>query len=691
MMSTFSSFRLLSRFAVIAGVCLGALASGQAAGIYTPPVLADCAAPAQATLRVKLPAGSVAQAQTAIDRARQASPEAFLVLEAAGDVEIRSEALRLGSRMSLLLSPRAGLRAAAGCTAGALLQISDAESVTVSSAGPGPARLDGAGSALVGIVIERGRRICLDELVVQGCGRAGLDFQGVDAAVVNEAGSVTRCVFTANGDGLRVDRSGGFMCLDNTFRGQTGTALTITSINSVVAGNTFAQNQAAIRSGSDRGVITRNEILDRAALAFTPASAGNLVSENRGNTAGLVVALAGSTQQLFRNSWTGSVQIAPGSADMVLVGNPGLTVDGDARGARVFNPPTFKQPHTSPVIVPGLGRFDFTVPGGKALTKQEKPVPVDLATVQTALDAARAEHPGTVLVLKLTGEYVSRSPEGLKLPPDTCVILEGRILADLGLPLEPIWVRGEATSQLITLPAAGYASVSGGRLDGARQASYPLNAKTGSLALIEGVQLTSGARDGLYTKTRNPADPLFVYQCQAYANGSRGIWAHVATRVHSIGNTCISNNMDGIDLDAAAVDCTALFNTSNANRRHGVFIEEGITHNIVFGNQLSGNGGAGVHVWNEEVKKNTGPNIIAANICTANRRGVSNGGRAADVSAHGNLFFNNVCRDNWLNGVLAGNNHARGSYFAQSDIGGNHGADIVGAEPAEFLSTPALP
>jgi MoCo/4Fe-4S cofactor protein with predicted Tat translocation signal len=425
-------------------------------------------------------------------------------------------------------------------------------------------------------------------------------------------------------------------------------------------------------------------------LAFTPASGGNLISENRGSATGLVVALAGRTQQLFRNSWTGSVRIAPGSADMVLVGNLGLTVDGDAQGARVFNPPTFKQPHTSPVIVPGLGRFDFTVPGGKAASKQEKPVPVDLATVQTALDAARAEHPGTVLVLKLTGEYVSRSPEGLRLPPDTCVILEGRILADLGLPLEPIWVRGEASSQLITLPATGYSSVSGGRLDGARQASYPLNAKTGSLALIEGVQLASGARDGLYTKTRNAADPLFVYQCQAYANGSRGIWAHVATRVHSIGNTCISNNMDGIDLDAAAVDCTALFNTSNANRRHGVFIEEGITHNIVFGNQLGGNGGAGVHVWNEEVKKNTGPNVIAANACTANRRGVSNGGRAADISAHGNLFFNNICRDNWLNGVLAGNSHAWGSYFAQSDIGGNHGADIVGAEQAAFLATPVL-
>ena len=44
-------------------------------------------------------------------------------------------------------------------------------------------------------------------------------------------------------------------------------------------------------------------------------------------------------------------------------------------------------------------------------------------------------------MLKLQGEFVSRNPAGLELPPNTCLILEGRILAELGTPLEPAWDR----------------------------------------------------------------------------------------------------------------------------------------------------------------------------------------------------------------------------------------------------------
>jgi hypothetical protein len=62
---------------------------------------------------------------------------------------------------------------------------------------------------------------------------------------------------------------------------------------------------------------------------------------------------------------------------------------------------------------------------------------------------------------------------------------------------------------------------------------------------------------------------------------------------------CI-HRLNGID--AHSIDCTALFNTSNGNRRHGVFIEKGVDHNIAFANVLNDNFGAGVHVWNEEVK-----------------------------------------------------------------------------------------
>ena len=79
------------------------------------------------------------------------------------------------------------------------------------------------------------------------CGVAGIDYKGVDREAVNEAGTATRCRFEENGDGLRVGQTAGFICQDNTFTGQSGTALKIESKSSIVAGNVFSENKVSIR------------------------------------------------------------------------------------------------------------------------------------------------------------------------------------------------------------------------------------------------------------------------------------------------------------------------------------------------------------------------------------------------------------------------------------------------------------
>ena len=641
---------------------------------------------------------AVSQAQAVIDATRVKSPDAVLIFETRGPIEVTDTPLRLGSRMFLQVSAGGGIIAADNCTAASLIEIKDAEAVTILSRGPGIGVIDGRGKPVTGISVTGGARINLDRLVVQKCETAGIDYRGRDAAAVNQAASATRCHFSENADGLRADQTAAFQCLNNVFSKNTGTALTIASINSIVAGNEFQSNKSAIRSASDRGVIARNRIGDEAALELTAEGQGNLVTENIGTGTAHLLVIAGSTQQVFRNDLPGTATLDGGAKDIFLIGNAKLTVDPAAPGLRLFNPPTFGHPHQDPVIVAGMGRFDLPVITGGKLQRDKDKEPgipaVDLAVAQEALNLARTEHPDDVLVLKLQGEFVSRNPAGLELPPNTCLILEGRILAELGTPLEPAWDRAAEHSQIILLPKTGYSSVSGGKLDCARQAFFPINAKTGSVAVIEGVNLASGARDGINTKTRSK-DPVFIYRCNAYANGGRGIWAHVCTRVHSIANNCVANNMDGIDLDAGSIDGTALFNTCTGNRRHGVFIEEGITHNIAFANTLNANLQAGVHVWNEEVKKNTGLNVISANECNGNRRGTSVGGRASDMTANQNLFFNNICRENWLNGILAGNSHATGNFFSQIVVGQSNEEDIVNPENAEavFLNTiqPATP
>jgi len=635
---------------------------------------------------------AAAQVQALIDEARAKSPDAVLIFETRGPVLVTDTPLRLGSRMFLQISPDGEIIAADNCTATSLIEIKDAEAVAIFSRSPGIGLIDGRGKMVTGIHVTGGARINLDRFVVQNCGAAGIDYSGRDAASYNQAASVTRCHFKANADGLKVANSGAFQCLDNEFAKNTGTALLIDSPASVVAGNRFSGNKSAIRSASDRGVIARNRIGDEAALELTAEGQGNLVTENIGTGAAHLLVIAGLTQQVFRNDLPGTATIDGGAKDIFIIGNAKLSVDPAAPGLRLFNPPTFGHPHEDPVIVAGMGRFDLPVITGGKLQRDKDKEPgipaVDLAVAQEALSLARVEHPNDVLVLKLQGEFVSRNPAGLELPPNTCLILEGRILAELGTPLEPAWERAAEHSQIILLPKTGYSSVSGGKLDCARQAFFPINAKTGSVAVIEGVSLASGARDGINTKTRSK-DPVFIYRCNVYANGGRGIWAHVCTRVHSIANNCVANNMDGIDLDAGSIEGTALFNVCTGNRRHGVFIEEGITHNIVFANTLNANLQAGVHVWNEEVKKNTGLNVISANECNGNRRGTSVGGRASDMTANQNFFFNNICRENWLNGILAGNSHATENFFSQIVVGQSNEEDIVNPENAEavFLNT----
>ena len=667
---------------------------------FTPPEAPFITGPKEEIHRVSLPAGTADAAQALIDAARKEKPEAVLVLEPSGNLEIGATPLRLSNKMCLQLSPSAGLIAGANCSAPSLISIDKAEFVSISSRGPSPATLDGASKSVNGIQITEGSRINMDQLNVLRCAKTGIDYRGTtNVTSLNEAASVTRCYFEKNGIALQVDQSGGFQCLDNVFNNQTETALSINSLNSMVAGNTFSGNKTDIRASSDRGIITRNRFgKSELTLDLTPTSKGNLISENRGTAQGLNLSIAGESHQLFHNILSGSAKLASGTKEAFFISNEKLQIDPATSGPKFFDPPTLNRPHTNAVIVAGMGRFDLPlIAGGKKEPKpadKDKPpkiVPVDLSLVEAEIAKAQKEHPNDVLVIRLDGEYICKNPNGLELPPNSCLLMaaDARILSDLSIPLEQPWARADPLTQVLLLPKTGFCSVSGGKLDANRQAHFPINANTGSIALIESTSLIAGARDGINTKTRKGSDPIFLYRCNVYGNNGRGIWSHVANRVHAIANVCTGNYMDGIDLDAHAINCTALFNTCTANRRHGVFIEEAIENNIVFGNELHGNG-TGVHVWNEEVKGNTGPNLISANRCSGNRRGIGLGGRADDKTSHGNLFFNNVCTENREDGILTGNSKAKENYFSQSVAFGN-GKENIGVSGSAFFFNTVVP
>jgi hypothetical protein len=364
-----SSFILLTT-ALIAT----ALASFAAEKIFTPPDAAFVLSSDEQNTRISVAAESADEAQKVIDAARAASPGSFLIIDVQGTLKVEANPLRLGSKMCLQLAPASAIKADEDATAPSLISIVDAEFVSVKSAGPGLALIDGGKKQLVGISVTGGSRLNFDQLSIMRCGVAGFDYKGKEATAVNQAASVTRSEFEANGDGLRVDVTAGFQCLDNIFKNQTGTALVINSLTSVVAGNEFSGNQAAIVSSSDRGVIAQNRIADSAALDITSAGPGQLVTENICTAKDLKIKLAGSTQQLFRNHLEGNATIASESKDIFLIGNKGLSVDPASSGLKLFNPPTYRDPHTNPVIVAGMGRFDLPeIIGGKGKKVMRKP------------------------------------------------------------------------------------------------------------------------------------------------------------------------------------------------------------------------------------------------------------------------------------------------------------------------------
>jgi hypothetical protein len=662
---------------------------------------------------VPLPAGSVETAQGIIDAARQQDSNAVLFLQPAGDLVVGAAPLQLGSRMCLQLSSGAGIKAGASCSAASLISVNGAADVSVSSPGNPSALIDGGGRAVTGISVVGGTRVYLDRLTVTRCGGSGIDYKGSAPLAPNAGGSVTRSLFQGNGDGVRVDQSAGFVCLDNDFVKNGGTGLSINSLTPIVAGNSFTGNRTALSSGSDRGVITRNSFgTNGTILDLNAGSSANLVSENIASGT-VTLSVAGSGHSLFHNAFAGSAAVAPDARKIYVLENGDLATDTRNTNILFFNPPTRSNPHSNPVIVTGMGRCDISVNGGFKVkppkpanpavktppaNKAEPIIPVDIATAQEALDKARAEHPNDVIVLHLAGEFVSKNPSGLRLPANSCVLLgdtrqEARILADLGIPNDPLWNRAAPITQVVLMAPKGFSSLSGGKIDAGRQAFHGVNASSNasSIAIVDGVNVAATAFDGIYIKGRMSYGPLFLYNCNVYASGSRCIWPHVCTPVHCIGNVCVGGGHDGIDFDAGARDCTALFNVCSGNKRHGLFIEEAAHNNIAFGNNFSNNDGAGVHVWNEEVTGNTGSNCIVANLCERDYRGVSVGGRSADKTANENLVFNNVCRANRLEGVSPGNSHATRNTFGQCVVGQNMGRQLPVSGSAESFFFNVIP
>jgi len=656
---------------------------------YRDPNATFAIHPKEVIKKVDLNTVSVEAAQSQIENCRLENPEAIWVFVLKGKLTVKATPLVFGTKNFLEFAEGSSIVADEKTTAESLIKIEQSENLNLYCKSKKGGVLKGNGKVSAGIIISNSSRVNIDQLHFENLS-VGIKIESVEATLIHQASSVTRCEFSKIENAIIANKINGFVALDNLFKDISATGITLNSPNSTLAGNSFNNAVKAFHFSGENAAFVRNEFINcPTAFEATAESKLAFISQNKSQGNEILVKLEGEKHTLFDNTANGKISTAAASpANHLIYKNPNLKIINE-HSLIVFNPPTSKNPHKDSNILPGMGRFDLEIKGDKGADTKKWP---DLSSAQKQTDEARAQHPQDFIVIHLKGNFAARTPEGLSMPANSCIILDGTIIADTDSPVSPPWVKGEKPTQLIEFPKEGYGAVSGGKLDCNKKIFYGIRTSSAKSdhGVIEDVTIYNGARDGVYTKFRNGQARLIISKSNFSNNFGRGIWPHVSGPVFAIENYVETSGKDGIDLDAGAKYNICIFNTSVKNKRHGIFIEEASHHNILFGNELNGNLNSAVHVWNEEVKGNTTDNAIVANVCNGNRRGLSCGGRAADKLSSSNFYFNNECSRNTDYGIITGNKNALNNYFSQCFVKDNKTGDIQVNETAKpfLLNTP---
>jgi hypothetical protein len=640
-------------------LALGVFASPAPAdkGFYTAPTGPFIVSPDDTVRLVTVDSTSAEKVSRVLAEARRNDPKTVVVLRISGTVTVKDAPLRIGSRTCVVFGPKARLVAARSTAAKALIEIADAELVSLSTETPARAVLDGGGRIDTGIEVRASGKVHLDNLHLVGCRKTGVKYTGRGDEAFGDAGSITRCrIDRCRGAGLVVRKSAQFICLDNALNTAGSTGADLESPRALVANNRCVSCSTGIRIAGGGLVVTRNEIRkNRTGLLLDRAAGGCLVTSNSILENGVGIAVKGSACAIYSNKMANLRQFDVHGKGNVIASHRSVKVPkAGVEGNLFFNPPTVANNHRDR-IVSGLCRHDVSIrQGGKN--------PMPLSNVQATLDQARKDHPRDVIVAHLTGRFAAvNGNTGLRVPSNTCVILDGTMESATDKMDHRKSDKGRDT-QLVLLAAEGVVSFSGGVLDGKTKPFNVINAPGKNVAVVEGVTVRGAGFNAISTKHRGgPRLPMFINNCKVIDNSNRGIWIHVCRNVHAMGNLCTGNGADGIDLDAYARDSTAMFNICAKNRRHGLFLEEpGATGNTVFANRVHDNRSDEICIYNSLKTKGLGRNLLACNDCTGRKGGTAISLRAL---AMGNVVFNNACG---RGGVTAGLWASRNNYFAQN-------------------------
>ena len=634
---------------------------------YQTPRMPFILCPGEQVLPVRLESATAEEAQKALDDERARAPQGVLVVTVSGTITVSRAPLMSRSRTCFVLRKGARVVAAPGCTASELILIKDAEYVSFQSE---DGVIDGAMRAVAGIRIENSGKVHLDGLSIMRCGAGGLCVTGRGKARYVDGVSLTRsAVSQCGGSGVTVRQSAQFIALDNRVTNNRRTGLDVESPSSILANNICGANAVGLSFSSQDATVTRNQLIANGTGAvLTAESEFNLLYENAIQDNQVGVVLQGKSATVCGNTFSNRRQLLAGGRLNLVQSNAGITPgDAAAPGTSYFNPPTVSHPHRKQVIWKGAGEKD--APMGRCdIGLDSGATPMDVKTVSDQLLAARNGNPGKVLVATLTGAFLVRSREGLKIPDYSCVLLYGTITNECG---------AGPCDQLVAMTGKGCASFSGGALFSASKVTAGISgAGADNAFLLEGVEINLSAAHGRTgsqsvnaVSAKQHSGPFTLRGCVIREPGSRGIWAHVSSRIFTLGNRFYAGGM-AIDFDAYCNHSSALFNTlSGATYHSAIFFEEGVKCNTAFANRCFANNNA-IAVWCEAVTGVTENNTIACNVLSGN--GITGGsdlgigGRAENKRADRNYAFNNqILRSSGRAGMCF-KSHAKQNYIAQS-------------------------
>ncbi len=672
--------------------------------------------PDEEVYELRISSGSINNVQQRINDAREKNPEAILMIRLRGNFEVGNDPLKLGSRMNLVLEEGASLTADPE-SASHMVEFNNASQSGIYGPGPGqpPGVIDGNTRAPVGVLVRNSEKIHFYHIEVRDCLGNGIEYSGRGAEKFGRAGSIVGCTFSGNYEtAVRVSNIAQFVFTHNVIR-RNERGIEINSHTSIVADNIFRDNAGGgVFTHSDNGVVARNTFGgEGASINLSGQSQYNLVTYNSfaPDSRRASMAINGRGNSIYYNE----ISVDDFALDIegegnIIASHRGLsgTVIVENLGDNIyFNPPTRSNPHEDEVIVKGMGRKDIEINSGGRTTDRprfagheerladmlENQSHMDLSEVQQRINEAREEYPDDFLVVNMRGLFLSTEGiSGLIVPNFVSVILNGSIVG-----------RSTDQARLVLLEGQDFISFSGGYLDGGGgKVAHGLDAPGSAITIVDAVTVSSMRGQGISTvaddrgfrengrkwgRGRVRGRPVFVRGNSGSDIGNRGIWGHVAADTYFIDNVVTDCNFDGIDIDAANNYTATLFNTLRGNTRSGVFIEEGVHHNIVYGNYMTANLGRhstgilfysflarqamqrGDENWARMRNRN---NLIVGNLIEGHDLGI--------ITRYGEdcVFMHNISRHNNV-GVRLGMN-SEGNYIAHNALYDNNAEDLCQQE-----------